>query len=75
MAQNFWMAIFAWSACFTVTILVSLATAPRPTEQLRGLVYGLTRIRSNANHAWYRRPGILACVVLALVLVLNVVFR
>jgi SSS family solute:Na+ symporter len=75
MAQNFWMAIFAWSVCFAVTIVVSLATAPRPAEQLRGLVYGLTRIPNHASHAWYRRPGILACVVLALVVVLNIVFR
>src|SRR6478735_1796470 len=30
MAQNFWIAIFAWSTCFVVTILVSLATRPRP---------------------------------------------
>jgi SSS family solute:Na+ symporter len=75
MAQNFWMAIFAWSVCFAVTIVVSLATTPRPAEQLGGLVYGLTRIPNQAGHAWYRRPGILACVVLALVVVLNVVFR
>jgi solute:Na+ symporter, SSS family len=26
MAQNFWIAILAWSACFVVTIAVSLAT-------------------------------------------------
>ena len=26
MAQNFWMAIFAWSVCFVVTIVVSLMT-------------------------------------------------
>src|SRR5262249_3226942 len=26
MAQNFWTAIFAWTTCFTMTILISLAT-------------------------------------------------
>ena len=30
MAQNFWMAIFAWSTCFVVTLLVSLATRRAP---------------------------------------------
>jgi len=75
MAQNFWMAIFAWSSCFAVTILVSFATAPRPAEQLRGLVYGLTEIPSQQDEPWYRRPGILACVAAAVVLVLNFVFR
>src|SRR5258705_447977 len=39
MAQNFWIAIFAWSACFLVTIGISLATRARPDEELRGLVY------------------------------------
>ena len=29
MAQNFWTAIFAWTTCFVVTILVSLVTSPR----------------------------------------------
>ena len=28
MAQNFWIAIFAWTTCFLVTIVVSLATQP-----------------------------------------------
>src|SRR4029078_6056167 len=42
MAQNFWTAIFAWTTCFVVTILVSLATRPRADEELRGLVYSLT---------------------------------
>ncbi|MEO6238558.1 MAG: sodium:solute symporter family protein, partial [Vicinamibacterales bacterium] len=42
MAQNFWTAIDAWSVCFVVTILVSLATRPRPESELTGLVYSLT---------------------------------
>src|SRR5258706_1045933 len=28
MAQNFWMAIMAWTTCFVMTILLSLATKP-----------------------------------------------
>src|SRR5437899_3552120 len=44
MAQNFWIAIFAWTACFVVTIAVSLATRPRPATELEGLVYGLTKL-------------------------------
>jgi SSS family solute:Na+ symporter len=35
MAQNFWIAIFAWSTCFVVTIVVSLATAPKAESELR----------------------------------------
>src|SRR5260370_1439862 len=47
MAQNFWMAIFAWSFCFLVTIVVSLMTPAKPEEELRGLVYGLTDVPSD----------------------------
>ena len=36
MAQNFWIAIFAWTTCFLVTIAVSLATKPRPESELQG---------------------------------------
>src|SRR6266487_1358670 len=44
MAQNFWIAIFAWLACFLVTMGISLITSPRPDSELRGLVYGLTEL-------------------------------
>src|SRR5215208_1328647 len=30
MAQNFWIAIVAWTTCFVVTIAVSLVTRPKP---------------------------------------------
>src|ERR1700746_109197 len=56
MAQNFWIAIFAWSTCFLVTMLVSLATKPRPEAELKGLVYGLTEMPVDQGERWYRRP-------------------
>jgi SSS family solute:Na+ symporter len=74
MAQNFWIAIFAWSTCFVVTILVSLATRPKADDELRGLVYGLTDIPHDPNEPWYRRPGPLALAVGAGAVVLNVLF-
>ena len=74
MAQNFWTAIFAWSTCFVVTILVSLMTKPRPDEELRGLVYSLTDRVVDRHEPWYRRPAMLAIVVLAMTLALNVIF-
>jgi SSS family solute:Na+ symporter len=42
MAQNFWTAIFAWSTCFVVTIVVSLATRRPSLQDLAGLVYSET---------------------------------
>src|SRR5437762_12421339 len=63
MAQNFWIAIFAWSTCFAVTILVSLMTIPRPEGELKGLVYGLTEMPHDRDKAWYLRPAAVAIVV------------
>ena len=76
MAQNFWTAIWAWSTSFISTLLISLATRPRPESELRGLVYSLTeRTVVAAGEPWWRRPAVLACVVLALTVALNLVFR
>ncbi len=63
MAQNFWGAIWAWTVCFVVTIAVSLATSPKPDEQLKGLVYGLTPHESDAGLPWHHRPATLAVIV------------
>src|SRR5713101_5448135 len=67
-------AIVAWTTCFVVTILVSLATAPRPAEELRGLVYGFTERPEDDSTRWYQRPAVLAVVVLVLTLTLNLTF-
>jgi SSS family solute:Na+ symporter len=74
MAQNFWIAIFAWSTCFLVTILVSLATTPRAESELRGLVYGLTDVPRETGISWFQRPVPLAVVVCAALVVLNLLF-
>src|SRR6202011_773214 len=74
MAQNFWIAIFAWSACFLVTIIVSLASLPKPPSELRNLVYGLTDIPHESGVPWYKRPAPLALIVIAAVVLLNILF-
>lgn len=74
MAQNFWIAIFAWTTCFLVTIAVSLATRPRPERELEGLVYGLTKMPKDHGVRWYGRPGPLAVAVGVILVVLNVIF-
>jgi SSS family solute:Na+ symporter len=75
MAQNFWIAIFAWSTCFVVTVLVSLATRPKPDSELVGLVYGLTPIPHDASQPWFKRPVPLAFVVAVVLILLNLAFR
>jgi SSS family solute:Na+ symporter len=74
MAQNFWIAIFAWSTCFAVTMVVSMLTTPKPEHELRGLVYGITEIPHDGDEPWYKRPSRLALVVCVALVILNVVF-
>jgi SSS family solute:Na+ symporter len=74
MAQNFWIAIFAWTTCFVITIAVSMVTKPKPASELEGLVYGLTKIPHDASVAWYQRPAPLAVVVAVLLVFLNIWF-
>jgi len=74
MAQNFWIAIVAWTVCFLVTIVVSLMTRPRAAAELRGLVFGLTDSPSESGVVWYQRPALLAVIVGVLCLALNFLF-
>jgi SSS family solute:Na+ symporter len=59
---------------------ISLATRPKPDSELVGLVYSLTPRESlkhddtGENSGWYRKPGLLAGIVLAVTIVLNVIF-
>jgi SSS family solute:Na+ symporter len=76
MAQNFWMAIYAWTTCFVVTIVISLLTKRKKTdEDLQGLVYSLTaRFDADDHLAWYSKPEALAVVMLIITIALNVIF-
>jgi len=74
LAQAFWTAIFAWTACFVITILVSLATKARAETELTGLVYSLTQQPKQDNAPWYQRPTVLAVIILLAAIVLNIIF-
>ena len=74
LAQTFWTAIVAFVTCFLVTIVVSLATKPRPDEEMKGLVYALTPIQKDAGEPWHRRPAALGAVVLVAAVALNLIF-
>jgi SSS family solute:Na+ symporter len=74
MAQNFWLSIWAWTACFVITILISLATKPKPEKELQNLVYGMTKLPTEEHLPWYQRPWPLAIVVGILTLILNLMF-
>ncbi len=67
MAQNFWLASFAFTACFVLTLVISLATRRTKTdEELKGLVYSLTPKMKDEEKAWYLRPRCSGVVLLDL---------
>jgi len=75
MALNFWTALFAWTGCFVATLVISLVTTRNKTdEELVGLVYSLTPRLKEDYLPWYKRPVILAVLVLVGSTILNVVF-
>ncbi len=74
MAQTFWTAIAAFTTCFVVTIIVSLATTARRESELEGLVYSLTPRQTDNVKAWYEKPSVFAIAVLLAMVSLNVMF-
>jgi SSS family solute:Na+ symporter len=75
MAQNFWLAIFAFIVCLGLTAGISLVTSRNKTdEQLTGLVYSLTPKIKAKGLPWYERPGVIGTVLLAGCAILNVIF-
>jgi SSS family solute:Na+ symporter len=75
MAQNFWLAISAFSSCLVLTIVISLATTrTKSDEELKGLVYSLTEKVHEPNQAWYATPAFLGTLLLVACLGLNLYF-
>jgi SSS family solute:Na+ symporter len=74
MAENLYRALWSWLICVSVTAGVSLFTAPKPKEQLTGLVYGYTDIPRDNNVPLYQRPVFWAVGVAILFLVLQYIF-
>ncbi len=78
LAADFWGAIVAFVLDAIVTVVVSLATQPKPVEELRGLVYGMaegTDLKlSRRDSLWWRNPKVLGAGAIAIVIVLNIIF-
>ena len=74
MAQNFWIAIYAWTTCLVVTIAVSLVTKPKEEYELKNLDYGFTEKPSEGHLPWHQRPGFLAVLVGIILIGLNLIF-
>jgi solute:Na+ symporter, SSS family len=74
LAENMYRGLWSWLICVTVTIVVSLATRPKPASELTGLVYGATELPSEGDLPLIKRPIFWAGVALALFLVLQYIF-
>jgi len=75
MAQNFWLACFAFTACFILTLVISLATKRTKSDaELRGLVYSLTPRQTDTDQAWYARPAVAGSILLVVCFIINRIF-
>src|SRR5581483_10573469 len=79
LSASFWQAIIAFIVGGVTLFVVSLFTKPKPVEELRGLVWGLTRDEAETDEdprdkLWWRSPWLLGGVAIALVVVLNIIF-
>jgi SSS family solute:Na+ symporter len=75
MAQNFWLAAFAFTVCFTLTLVISLATKSQKTdEDLKGLVYSLTPKIVDNNMPVWQRPAVVGTVLMIVCVILNIIF-
>jgi SSS family solute:Na+ symporter len=69
------MAIVAWTTCFVLTIVISLATRRTKTDaELKGLVYSLTPKPETAHEPWYKQPVTVGILVLVATIILNIIF-
>jgi SSS family solute:Na+ symporter len=75
MAQNFWLASFAFISCFVLTLGLSFVTRrTKNNEDLKGLVYSLTPKLQEEGGYWILRPAVLGVILLAACVALNYIF-
>ena len=75
MAQNFWLAAFAFIACFLLTAGISFATArTKSDEELKGLVYSLTPKLKDEEKNFFLRPAVFGSLLIIGCVVLNIIF-
>jgi SSS family solute:Na+ symporter len=75
MAQNFWLASFAFTACLVLTVVISLATKRTKTdEELKGLVYSMTPKVTDHDQPFLARPAVLGTLLLIGCVILNIIF-
>jgi SSS family solute:Na+ symporter len=74
MAENMFRALWSGIICVLVTVVVSLATKPKPERELVGLVMGCTEIPGEGHLPLYQRPVFWAAITGAVFVALNIIF-
>ncbi|MBV8673981.1 MAG: sodium:solute symporter family protein [Acidobacteriaceae bacterium] len=74
LAEDMYRALWSWLVCVVVTVVVSLATNPKPVSELEGLVYGVVPLPVEHDDHWYQKPIIWAGVIAGLFVILNIIF-
>jgi SSS family solute:Na+ symporter len=78
LSASFWQAIIAFIVGGVTLVAVSLFTKPKTDDELRGLVWGLSRDEPESDDPrdklWWRSPWLLGGVAIAILIVLNIIF-
>ena len=74
MAADMFRALWSFIIVVIVTVIVSLATKPRPEAELKGLVMGCTEIPPEGNYPLIHRPIFWAGVITVVFIALNIYF-
>jgi len=75
MAQNFWLAAVAFTVCFVLTLVISLATKSTKTDgELKGLVYSLTPKIVDHDQPFWQKPAVVGIALLICCAILNLLF-
>jgi SSS family solute:Na+ symporter len=74
MAENIYRAMWSLIANVVVTVVISLFTKPKPEQELKGLVYGMTEVPSEGPFPLFKRPITWAAAVAIGFVLLNLLF-
>jgi solute:Na+ symporter, SSS family len=74
LAQDMYQALWSCVTCVVVTFFVTLATKPRPDEELVGLVYSLTPLAHEEHTSILHRPAFWGALALIVLVILQIIF-
>jgi len=74
MAVNMYSAFWTFLVSVLVAVGVSLFTKPKPDEELKNLVMGLTPLPDEGPCPWYEKPLLWAAIVGIVLVAINILF-